>query len=129
MSAADSSAIDWRARPEVFSCGGNLVFNVVAAKHLLVAVPRPIVRVDLAPWRSMIVGGRILIDRRRVRADLARDDDAAHIDLDVPLIIATHPRWSGPIDGWHRMAKAVRRGLRLLPGVVLNEEETGRIRT
>jgi hypothetical protein len=55
-------------------------------------------------------------------------------DLDHPLILATIESADGktsqlPIDGWHRIAKALQLGRKVLPCYVLSSKETNKVRT
>jgi hypothetical protein len=55
-------------------------------------------------------------------------------DLDHPLILATIESADSeasqlPIDGWHRIAKALQLGRKVLPCYILSVKETNKIRT
>ncbi|MCB9922297.1 MAG: hypothetical protein H6822_08950 [Planctomycetaceae bacterium] len=52
------------------------------------------------------------------------------VDLEVPILLARLPKqlpglW--PIDGWHRIAKAVDAGIQSLPCYILSAKDTARI--
>jgi hypothetical protein len=52
------------------------------------------------------------------------------IDLEVPILLARLPeklRGIWPIDGWHRIAKAVDAGLQSLPCYILSAKDTARV--
>ena len=52
-------------------------------------------------------------------------------DVSVPIILATMTiagrKGVFPIDGWHRIARAIQDGLDELPAYVLNKRESDRI--
>jgi hypothetical protein len=60
--------------------------------------------------------------------------DPAHfpkVDLSKPLLIAPFPNTEGhlPIDGWHRIGRALQEGIDELPGIILTEAESAAVRT
>jgi hypothetical protein len=113
--------------------GGDEVFtfltfrwNVTRAWRL--AEGREAVTADVSSWWAFLgpppgqAGNAIGL----VRVD---DGHAATVDLSRPLLFVTHPDF-GPvlIDGWHRLRKAQIAGQRLLPVVVLTEDEEDQVR-
>ena len=51
--------------------------------------------------------------------------DTEEVDLSVPVIVITQKNGGMlPIDGWHRMAKALDKGMTHLPAVLLNRKES-----
>lgn len=68
------------------------------------------------------VDGKITISMGvAVNWDLAASDDVA---LNVPIILVPYRDSYIPIDGWHRIAKAVLKGITTLPCVVMTKAET-----
>lgn len=116
--------IDWRmseAGEHFDSIAG--VFDIDAAKRILIKKPRAIEQLTIAQVRDL-VHPRTGIHAFRVPIDWERIDTDATIDLSVPVIIADLGPTCFPIDGWHRIAKAVDQGLESIPCVVLTTRET-----
>lgn len=112
---------DWNDTAEFFDCLGH-VWDVRAAKRLLREKPREVEVVylrDVAPF--LTEGPGIIVDR-----DLVESGEG--IDLDVPIIVGELNTSCLPIDGWHRIARALKLGLDTLPCVCLTKEETEDVR-
>jgi hypothetical protein len=55
------------------------------------------------------------------------DSIAKNANLNTPIILASHNGSSFPIDGWHRIKKALDNNVKLLDAYLLTEEETKEI--
>lgn len=108
-------------------------FNVSKARDLIGkrrAVVKTIAVSDLRPLlaekteKGIRLG--VGVDWERVEKDIAAERDAYEpvLDLTVPLIVAQTSSGALPIDGWHRIAKAVRVGREKLPYVLLTKKES-----
>jgi hypothetical protein len=70
---------------------------------------------------TMTLGVRV--DWERVEIDLTSAEPK--IDLSVPLIFVQTPQGNVlPIDGYHRIAKAYKLGLKELPAVMLSKKDS-----
>jgi hypothetical protein len=58
-----------------------------------------------------------------------RKAESDKVDLDVPVITAYGSMGKIPIDGWHRIAKALLKGLKELPWLALTKEESKKVHT
>lgn len=103
----------WEPRGETFRFLAYS-FDVDRAKELLAERPRVSDTLEVEECRAFV--NRIVIDKGAV-------DDA---DLTVPVIF-----WQGedgktflPIDGWHRIAKALKEEVKSLPAVLLTKKES-----
>jgi hypothetical protein len=83
-----------------------------------VAADLPVERFDPRPYFTWL--GAVRID----------EDHLAQADLSEPLILARVTELGGAmlIDGWHRLARALRDGVTDLPCVVLDAEQERRVR-
>ena len=126
--------VAWNDEPEWFDFFLTR-FDVRAAKRILAArkdakiAQMPVA--SAAGWigkpprdahdLSCIVVGGVGVDWTRAASD--------EIDLGVPVIFA-YTKSGGflPIDGWHRIAKAVLTGVEHLPAVALTKSESKRVR-
>jgi hypothetical protein len=105
-----SSAFAWDTRtPERFHML-NLCFDVRAAKRAVADSPRGVVPLDVASLR------RLSSHIRRL--------GTAPVNLEIPLVVATTRHGHTVIDGWRRIAAAIREGLDTLPCVILTTFET-----
>ena len=104
---------------EDFSYGGR-AWDVRKAKRILYKNPRPKVMFPVRSVKSYIDHGLINTGRNYRDAD-----------LNIPLILISSrgDDVSGqfPIDGWHRIRKALENGVKELPAYVLNGEESKEI--
>jgi hypothetical protein len=126
--APKSDTVPWTFSEETFGFLWS-EWDVDAAKAIIQAKPRKIERVavsDLEPWLSkrtrtetgMSIRAGIVVDDGRVAND-------AKIDLSIPLIAVTLKQGGAlPIDGWHRVARAVAQGVVDLPIVFLTKSES-----
>ena len=122
-----SSDFTWNDTEESF-CFLHKSWDVQAAKAIIRDKPREVGMVlvsDLEPFLAKSThtpsGGT------RIRAGITLDLDLADpsIDLSMPLIGAITKQGNAlPIDGWHRVARAVRDGVDTLPIVFLTKAES-----
>ncbi|MEV3986588.1 hypothetical protein [Nonomuraea sp. NPDC049758] len=91
-------------------------WNITAAKALA-AGRKPNGRLAPAEWAGVLS----LI--------ATTSDHAAGVDLDEPLIaVPVDDAGHFPIDGWHRIRRALTEGVQHLPAIVLTAEEEHQIR-
>ena len=92
--------------PELFQFL-SATFDVTDAKRLVAG--RPVVAVDPMTWRSYI---RLPQDKTLYALHIDIDKEhAQHSDLTLPILIARLTRTSYlPIDGWHRIYRAIETG-------------------
>jgi hypothetical protein len=129
--------IEWNVRDdEVFEVLGR-TYDVKKAKTILKSKRRiSVCHVDvkeleplLARQITLASGKKMLRFGVHVDWDRARTD--ASIDTNVPLVIAYFA--SGPeltmlpIDGYHRIARAVLRNVSSLPSVLLSKKESNAV--
>lgn len=121
-----SDAIKWETISETFqflthSWDVSLAKKLIQSKH-----PRKIETMDISGVADLVgkppsdtdttfyVSG-VTVDWAKAASD--------EVDLTIPIILAPHRDSYMPIDGWHRIAKAVLTGVKELPCVVLNKTE------
>lgn len=103
---------------EVFEAFAQ-TYNITRAKMIISKAPR------LVEYIPMHVLATIL----DLLVDLDPPKKGRDYDVTFPLIVATLKNGGRlPIDGWHRVAKAQKMGLRELPAVILTAEETRLVR-
>ena len=131
--APKSDSITWTYAEEMFSFLTS-DWDVDAAKRIIAAKPRKIERIDThvcEPFlsRRMATPGGGLTIRAGILTNSERVANDASIDLTIPLIVAHTKQGNAlPIDGWHRVAKAVALGVEKLPVVYLTKAESKRVR-
>lgn len=121
----------------------SVVFNVSKARELLLSRKRApkvdrIQTSQLEPLLAMrvrkegqVTGLRlgISVDWARIEKDMTFSDDEAVIDLNVPIILAYTDDGSVlPIDGYHRIGKAVLKNVPELPYYLLTKAESKKAR-
>ena len=129
--------IEWNVcDDEVFEILG-VVYDIKKAKTILKGKRRISVRhvdvKDLEPLLSRTItlpNGMVRI-RFGVRVDWERAQTDASIDTNVPLVLA-HFAFDPtltmvPIDGYHRIARAVLRNVSSLPSVLLSKKESNAV--
>jgi hypothetical protein len=100
------------------------LYDVRKAKQIVIAAPRAVESSRLDERHRAFFGE--LLEAVRVKPDI----DWQNIDTQLPVIFARGPDGKRfPIDGRHRLAKALVSGQEYLPAVTLTEEETAQIRT
>jgi hypothetical protein len=119
----------------------GLVFDVSKARALLASRKRPpkvdyIETSQLEPLLSMRIRNAenkvtslrlgIGVDWNRIEKDMTYDE--AVIDLKVPLILAYTAEGVVPIDGYHRIGKAVLQKVEKLPYYLLTKSESAKAR-
>lgn len=132
----NSSQYEWKSSQEYFTflCSR---FDINKAKNIIRAKPRKIVNMGLSgvaayvPRKTSIEnedGTKSLV--MGIRIDWEKIDAVEPvIDLSFPVIVATIGKNNYfPIDGWHRIAMAVDKGIQSLPAVILTEKETKQVR-
>ncbi len=92
-------------------------YDVMKAMRLLYKHQRPTIKFDPLSVRSYIRDGSINVS----------DSIAKNANLNTPIILASHNGSSFPIDGWHRIKKALDNNVKLLDAYLLTEEETKEI--
>lgn len=128
-----------KRRAETFELGwGAIIFNIDRAKRLIGELGLVPQSIDVASLRSCVTWPKPPdvndAGRRVIRLQWARInyDHVPHVDATIPIILATFeldgtgPRLA-PIDGHHRIARAMRDGLDTLPAFILDEQATRRI--
>ena len=115
MAVPEASVIfnDWDIERSESFIFFNTVWSVRMAKKILIESPRSSVLINPKDWLGLI--------------KIINPSEKDSIDLTVPIILI---RWCNgylPIDGWHRLAKAVKIGIRL-PAVKLNTSESSLLR-
>lgn len=82
---------------------------------------RPTVPVKISGLAGLLGLGVVSVDRAHFPT----------VDLTKPLLIAPFPTTEGflPIDGWHRIGRALEDGIDELPAIILTEEESAALRT
>jgi len=125
----DSTQFEWLLEEwEQFHLIGQL-FNVSAAKKILSKKPHPLRAIDLGaditkwvsrPQKDKVSLG-ISINWNKI------DNDPEGFDLNSPIIIVQYKGMTFPIDGWHRIALAIEKGLTELPAFLLSKAESKKI--
>ncbi|MBI4952309.1 MAG: hypothetical protein HY908_09760 [Myxococcales bacterium] len=132
MLVQTSSDVEWRPmRERRFLVAWDL--DIDAAKRFVEETPRRVRQFSVNKFCSdalvpevedrTIFGSSFrlkTVDWTRVRADTS-------IDLDIPIILWTYQKGgvtNVPIDGWHRIAKALTVKIDSLPCVVLSRRES-----
>ncbi len=113
---------DWNDTAETFHFLAH-GWDVQAAKRLLLKKPREVEEMDIEGLRPFLPKngfGGVLVDRARV-------ESGEGIDLDVPIILGEVKSSHLPLDGWHRIARALHLGLKTVPCVVLTLRETSSV--
>src|SRR5260370_834510 len=95
-------------------------YDVRKAKRLIVEAPRAVKELDLLHY------GEWLQDQLQY-CDVS--PTLSQVDLGLPVIFGRLPAGNLPLDGWHRIKKALETGAKSLPVIYLSEEETEAIRT
>jgi hypothetical protein len=122
-----SSAYEWKlnewkrsgAKEEEIFEAGPLRFNISRAKRIIVKAPRPVIRLPLEPFATLL----------EILVDLGPSIPGRDYNVTFPIIVATLKQGGKiPIDGWHRIDKALKLGLASIPTVILTVEETKVVR-
>jgi hypothetical protein len=127
--ALKSDSVSWNtAIPETFQFVRS-TWDVGSAKKMIQNKPRKIGNMNIAGVKDLVgsppvEGQNFRVVGVTVDWSKAASDD---VDLNVPVILCPHRDSYMPIDGWHRIAKAVLKGITELPCVVLTKAEAKRI--
>lgn len=119
-----SSALVWDFKDERFAYH-NETWNVDRAKQIIKDRPRPIRTLNIEPFQELLCPpGKlhafgVRVDWKKVRSDAVNTDD--------PLLTAYSRAGKFPIDGWHRIAKALLKGLKEMTYVGLTREENEQV--
>lgn len=116
-----SASVIWKFQVERFQFAFD-VWDVNHAKQIIEGKARPILELELAPLRRYVgAPGKIML--LGVGIDWKKAQSEA-VDLATPIIMAYGKDKFLPIDGWHRIAKALLQGLKTLPAVKLTKIES-----
>jgi hypothetical protein len=124
-----TAALSWKFKSETFEFLFD-VWNVDRAKQIIKDKPRPIQELDLEPLKALVGSPpepgkpKILVFGVRINWTKAMSDD---VNLDDPILMAYGHKKFIPIDGWHRIAKALWKGLKTLPAMKLTKEESKQV--
>lgn len=122
----DSSTFEWKLLPgkdgedeeENFEAG-LYEFNITEAKKLIRATPRPLTEVEIGSYVALL----------ELIVSLGPPIKGRTYDLAFPLIVGTLGNGGLLLlDGWHRVARANKQGLKTLPAVILTKYETSMIK-
>ena len=98
-------------------------YDVQGAKKFIKAGPRPVEQLDLVKYRDFF---NDYLEEVRFRQGV----DWAKVDTEVPIIFGRDQEGRKfPIDGRHRLKKALDDGLSTIPIVCLTKDETENIRS
>lgn len=113
-----SSDVPWVVDSDEWFMFMGTLFNVRAAKALCRENTFPIKVLEVEQLRDWVGGpfSPIIIKEERIGS----------ADLSIPVIVASLKTSLLPIDGWHRIAKALRVGFEV-PCIVLNKKQTREI--
>ncbi len=118
-----SNDFEWDLdRPEKTVEGLDGIFDVQKAKQIIAATPREIEKIDLVKNEAYF---RSYVDDE---VNLKDDIDWNTVDCSIPLIFVRLPGGKLQIDGKHRLAKAMRTGLKTLPAIILTPEESADVK-
>ncbi len=116
----------WRPEAEIFRFGFS-TWDVNRAKKILLA-KRKLELHSISVQALKPLSGLMGIDWNRVKKDIALPPEEQTIDLRVPLIIVVTKDGALPIDGWHRIGKAIQTNTPELPAVILSKIDEKRVR-
>jgi hypothetical protein len=129
-----STEIDWKMDGDVYYFV-NRGFDVDKAKQIIIDNPREIDHFDLAHLESELK--RPAKNKINIMSSVCRwkemDANPEKFDITIPVIFGhlksaqNDDRFYYIIDGWHRAARVFEMGEKLMPAVVLTDEETDEI--
>jgi hypothetical protein len=139
-SNAELKATELDVHTEEFHWMGLVRIDVRTAKQILASKKRKpkIYRCDLQPLAKMVrrsktemlPDGTLNVSASQVALDWGQID-GEEINLEVPILLARLPPKLGngvwPIDGWHRIAKAVEAKMESLPCHILSRTDTSKV--
>lgn len=118
--------LTWDFKNEQFQSPGTLeLWNVDRAKQTVKDKPRVIFDLEIESYKKLIgVPGKVPVLGITVNWDKIKED---RINTDDPILMAYVSDKLFPIDGWHRIAKALMKGLKVLPAMKLTRDESTKI--
>jgi len=128
-----SDQFDWHDKYEIFDFVMRRFDVNMARKIIRDSTPRPIGNMQLSGLVNLVKRPTTNEDGSMTMTmgmgiDWARIDSLEpNFDLSFPVIVADIKGQILPIDGWHRIAKAVDSGITVLPAVLLTKEETQKV--
>ncbi len=125
----ESNDYKWNTkRVERFSFLAS-IWDVSRAKRIITRKPRKVQQINcinLKTWCSRPMDSQISCG---VHIDWDAIDKGQDFDPNFPLILVTLDHGETfVIDGWHRLAKGFETGQTCFPGVVLDKQETKKVR-
>ncbi len=121
-----SSTLVWDFKNERFIYAFD-EWNVDRAKQIIKEHPRPIRTLNIEPFQELLcTPGKVRAFGVAVNWKKAGSDQ---VNLDDPVLTAYGSMGKIPIDGWHRIAKALLKGRKELPWVALTKEESKQVHT
>lgn len=139
LDALDPMALDTQS-PEIFWYG-LVQIDIREAKRILSAKKRPpklknaligdLARFVRRPSTEYLADGSIAFTGGPMELDWEHIE-SPNVDLSVPILLAQLPKDLGglwPIDGWHRIAKAIEGGSKSLPCYILSAKDSLRVIT
>jgi|SRR5271157_5836091 len=112
---------------ETFRFGWS-TWDVQKAKALLLRKKRPIEIHSIEVQSLSPLASLVGIEWDRIKSDLKLPPDQQTIDLRVPLILVMTRDGALPIDGWHRIGKAMLTKTPTLPAVLLSKADERKVR-
>ena len=132
---------DWNTEQEEVFTFIRTQWDVRQAKRLLASKNIKVHTTDVAECAKLLGGSRpngkggftitmgVSVDWPRVETDLTKPEAEQEIDLTIPVIFVQTPQGNIlPIDGYHRIAKANKLGLKELPAVMLSKKDSLAVR-
>jgi len=111
-----SSAFYWDLHWERFQYRRH-IWKVDEAKQIIRDKPRPVFQINIQQFKDLL--RQVCIDWDKAASDAT--------NLDVPIIMAYGRHVPMPIDGWHRIGKALLKGIDTLPATKLTKDESKRV--
>ena len=118
MAEQQSSEFEWQPRLSEKAILGGVAFDIVKAKELIKATPRP---VEMKPC-SLFKPAYYLLG---IDVDWEK---AKQANMAFPVIGCIHDGKAVIVDGWHRYAHAIRANTPEIPVVMLTDEEYQQVR-
>lgn len=115
-----SDDVDWHFKDEI-ARDLEADFDVRREKQILAETPRPIEQLDLVKYREYLTD-------ELERVGFKHNAEWDKVDPAVPVIFGREGGKRFPIDGRHRLKKALNAGLLTVPSVSLTDEETAAVR-
>lgn len=116
----------WKPATEIFRFGWSQ-WDVDHAKRILLR-KRKVELHSISVQALKPLSGLMGIDWDRVKRDIALPPEEQTIDMRVPLILVVTRDGVLPIDGWHRIGKAILTDAPALPAVILSKADERKVR-